>query len=70
VLLPDDVNPNSEIGFKIFDMSGHEVSHFPSTICGPSNLKILYLSEFRTGLYSLATYVDGALESTIRMMIK
>ena len=70
VLMPDDLNPDSEVGFKIFDMAGKEISHFPSTICGPSNLKILYLEEYESGLYNLAINVDGAYLKSIRMVIK
>lgn len=70
VLLPDNTNPDSEIEFNIFDVSGREVSHFPSIVCGPSNLKILYLEQYSPGIYTLAITVDGVKESAIRLVVK
>ena len=65
VLLPDSVDPSSEVGFKIHDLSGKEVAHFPSKICGPSNLKIIYLEDYKEGIYTLTTSVDGVQASSI-----
>ena len=70
VLLPDSVDPSSEVGFKIHDLSGKEVAHFPSKICGPSNLKIIYLEDYKEGIYTLTTSVDGVQASSIRMILK
>lgn len=70
VLLPDYVQPEAEIQFKIFDMSGAEVFHFPSSICGPSNLKILYLTDHKAGLYSVATFIDEEWISSIKLVVK
>lgn len=69
VLLPDGTDPQSEIQFKIFDMAGHEVSHFPSAVCGPSNLKILYLEEYNPGLYTLSIQLDGIQAANVRLAI-
>ncbi len=70
VLLPDNISPLSEVGFNIYDLAGREISHFPSSVCGPSNLKILYLEEYNKGIYNLAIQVDGALASTQRLVIE
>lgn len=69
VLLPDGTDPQSEVEFQIYDMAGQEVSYFPSAICGPSNLKILYLDQYNPGLYTLAIKLDGIQASTVRLVI-
>ncbi len=70
VLMPDQLDPQSTVGFTIFDLAGKEISHFPSTVCGPTNLKVLYLEEYNPGIYTLSVLVDGQYESSMRMIIK
>ncbi len=70
VLMPDQLDPQSTVGFTILDLAGKEISHFPSTVCGPSNLKVLYLNEYNPGIYTLAIRVNGKYESSLRMIIK
>lgn len=70
VLLPDDVDPTSEVGFKIYDVAGKEIEHFPSTICGPSNLKILYLERYESGVYTLVAHVNDVPTKSLRLVIK
>ena len=70
VLLPDGIDPTAKIGFKIYDIAGNGIAHFPSTFCGPSNLKILYLNKYEPGVYNVAISLNEQHVSSLRLVIK
>ena len=69
VLMPDQLSPNAEVGFKIYGIAGQEISHIPSSVCGPSNLKIIYLENYEPGIYYLSIVVDEEIASRLKMVI-
>lgn len=70
VLLPDQVNPTDQIDFKVYDMVGKEVSYFASTFCGPDNLKILYLQDYKPGIYHISIRLNGAFADQLKLVLK
>ncbi len=70
VLLPDQVNPADQVDFKVYDMAGKEVSYFASTFCGPDNLKILYLEDYKPGIYHISIRLNGEFADQLKLVLK
>lgn len=70
VLLPDQLSPTDQVNFTVYDMAGKEVSFFASTFCGPDNLKILYLEDYKPGIYHISIRLNGEHADRLKLVMK